>query len=81
MNILAYLAGLNSGGTARHVQPRRPTGAALRNPSHPAQAARIEAAAAKRERRAVKAESDYFTSLGGNTAHHVDVDLRKFIAQ
>ena len=55
MNILAYLAalaGLNSGGTARHMQPRRPTGAALRNPSHPAQAARIEAAARKRERKA-----------------------------
>lgn len=31
---------------------RRPTGAALRNPADPHQAARIEAAAAKRERKA-----------------------------
>lgn len=34
--------------------PRRPTGAALRNPADPIQAARIEAAAVKRARRADK---------------------------
>lgn len=39
--------------THRPSGKRRPTGAALRNPADPTQAARIEAAAAKRERRAV----------------------------
>lgn len=36
----------------------RPTGAALRNPADPIQAARIEAAEVKRDRRALKLERD-----------------------
>lgn len=49
---------------------RRPTGAALRNPADPIQAARIEAAAVKRARRADKLERDSNQSWKGNYTHH-----------
>lgn len=48
---------------------RRPTGAALRNPADPIQAARIEAAAIKRARRADKLQRDALESRNSNRAH------------
>lgn len=52
--LYAMLAGAFSGQPALNLRGRRPTGSQLRNPADPVQAARIEAAAAKRERRAQK---------------------------
>lgn len=50
---------------------RRPTGAALRNPADPIQAARIEAAAVKRARRAEKLKRDMGRSIFHNHAHGI----------
>jgi len=52
-------------GTAAY----RPTGTALRNPVDPIQAARIEAAAAKRGRRALKLYNHVVDSVLPNRAH------------
>lgn len=53
-NLLAFL-GLNLPTKQQPMRAkRRPTGAALRNPADPVQASRIEAAAAKRERKAAR---------------------------
>lgn len=49
--------------------PLRPTGEALRDPSNLHQQACIQAAAAKRERRANKLTSDSFQSWSQNRAH------------
>lgn len=48
----------------------RPTGSDLRNPAHPVQARRIEAAAAKRARRAEKARDQAGRAWMSNYAHH-----------
>ena len=51
--------------------PRRPTGQALRNPNDPHQAARIQAAADKRARKAAKLTSNTLASHRGNRAHSI----------
>lgn len=56
--LYAMLAGAFSGQPALNLRGRRPTGSDLRNPAEPIQARRIEAAAAKRARRAEKLERD-----------------------
>lgn len=56
--LYAMLAGAFSGQPALNLRGRRPTGSQLRNTADPIQAARIEAAAAKRERRAEKLGRD-----------------------
>ena len=48
---------------------RRPTGKALRNPADPHQAARIQAAADKRARKAAKPDRDLNRSATWNGAH------------
>lgn len=53
----------------RHPGNRRLTGAALRNPADPFQAKRIEAATAKRERKAEKLAKDAFVMSQWNRAH------------
>ena len=55
--MLSAALGVNATPT-RTYRNSRPTGAALRNPADPIQAARIEAAAVKRVRRALKLERD-----------------------
>ena len=52
----------------------RPTGAALRNPADPIQAARIEAAAVKRARRAVKYAKHCQRHSRANHAHQIAVN-------
>lgn len=52
--LYAMLAGAFGGQPALNLRGRRPTGSQLRNPADPVQARRIEAAAAKRARRAEK---------------------------
>lgn len=52
--LYAMLAGAFSGQPALNTKGRRPIGSQLRNPADPVQAARIEAAAVKRARRAEK---------------------------
>lgn len=75
-NLMASLGALGAYlgfGTAptltNYNRSRRPTGAQLRNLEDPVQAARIQAAVAKRERKAKK--RDLTTQwLGENQAHH-----------
>ena len=66
--IRTKLAGLWSTDLKQNVAyaPRRPTGAALRNPADPIQAARIEAAEARRELRADKAHENADRSYTNN---------------
>lgn len=52
---------------------RRPVGAALRNPADPFQAQRIEAAAAKRQRKAEKLQRETLESATNNWAHGTGV--------
>ena len=70
--VLSALAALLPAGFApqsRAYANRRPTGAALRNPSCPFQAERIAKAQAKRERRATKRACHLAASVAGNYAH------------
>lgn len=67
--LYAMLAGAFSGQPARNTRGRRPTGSELRNPADPAQARRIEAAAAKRTRRAEKLSRNMLESDSRNAAH------------
>lgn len=68
--LYAMLAGAFSGQPALNLRGRRPTGSQLRNPADPVQAARIEAAAAKRARRAEKLKEWAVNSWDYNPAHH-----------
>lgn len=73
MNNLQLLWQLAIGGlnTGRGVfTRRRPTGAALRNPKHPAQAARIESAAVKRDVRSHKLDRATLSSVFHNPCTH-----------
>lgn len=67
--LYAMLAGAFGGQPALNLRGRRPTGSQLRNPADPVQAARIEAAAAKRERRARKYADNMSRSEFYNEAH------------
>lgn len=68
-NLLAFL-GLNFPAKQQPVYvERRPTGAALRNLADPVQAARIEAAAARREERAEKLQRSTAWATRHNDAH------------
>lgn len=68
--LYAMLAGAFSGQPALNLRGRRPTGSQLRNPADPVQAARIEAAAAKRARRADSCHEWACRSRHYNAAHH-----------
>lgn len=68
--LYAMLAGAFSGQPALNLRGRRPTGSDLRNPADPVQARRIEAAAAKRARRAEKARDQAGRAWMSNYAHH-----------
>ena len=63
----------------RTYRNSRPTGAALRNPADPTQAARIEAAAVKRARRAEKLTALMSRATLFNRAHQPNVwnDVRQ----
>lgn len=64
--ILDYLRSLLfSNAPLRLKVSRRPTGAQLRNPADPAQAAHIQAAVAKRERKAQRRELHAERSING----------------
>jgi hypothetical protein len=64
---------LLGGNSAQPVQrvygAYQPTGAALRNPADPVQAAQIQAAAAKRGRKAAKRHNDAVSTFVNNRAH------------
>lgn len=64
--LYAMLAGAFSGQPALNLRGRRPTGPDLRNPADPVQARRIEAAVAKRARRAGKLNWDTSMSVRNN---------------
>ncbi len=70
--ILNYLRSLLFSNAPLRSAPsdRRPTGAGLRNPADPVQAARIQAAVAKRERKAQKRQAHTNNSWSRNVAHH-----------
>lgn len=72
-NPLLYLASLAAAAFAAPTPPvkRFKTGAALRNPADPFQAARIEAAAAKRARRAEKLARNTGRATFHNHAHGI----------
>lgn len=78
--LYAMLAGAFSGQPALNLRGRRPTGSDLRNPADPVQAARIEAAAAKRARRAKKLTAHHNHACHENLAHGrgVIVNLNPF---
>lgn len=72
--LAAAFATLGSMGTHRRVRtlrsaPLRPTGKALRNPTDPFQAERIERAAAKRQRKGEKLTRNTVASYLNNVAH------------
>ncbi len=68
--ILDYLRSLLfSNAPIRLKVSRRPTGAQLRNSTDPVQAARIQAAVAKRERKAEKLSRHTYESSSENMAH------------
>ena len=58
--------------------PRRPPGKALRNPADPHQAARIQAAADKRARKAAKLERDAGLSYLKNYAWPAEIGFDPF---
>jgi hypothetical protein len=71
---MAALTSLFGDRMGSHDQPLfsrhwRPTGKALRNPAYPPQAARIQAAADKRVRKATKLDRDLNRSATWNGAH------------
>lgn len=68
LRYLAQLAATAFAAPTPHVK-RFKTGAALRNPADPIQAARIEAAAVKRALRADKLQRDALESRNSNRAH------------
>lgn len=68
-NLLAFL-GVNAPTKKQSMgTKRRPTGTSLRNPADPVQAARIEAAAAKRGRKAAHRAYCAAQSIRFNKAH------------
>lgn len=69
--ILDYLRSLLFSNAPLRSTPsdHRPTGAQLRNPADPVQAARIQAAVAKRERKAEKLSRHTYESSSENMAH------------
>ena len=67
--LLSSEVGLPIGNRSGRRGVRLPTGAALRNPTDPLQAERIEKAAEKRLRKAQKLKSDSMKSTAGNWAH------------
>lgn len=71
--LYAMLAGAFSGQPALNLRSRRPTGSDLRDPADPVQAARIEAAAVKRARRAELRHVLASRSTLYNRAHHANV--------
>lgn len=73
--LFAMLAAALGGPTISPARPgymakRRPTGAALRNPNDPNQAAAILFAAGKRDRKAEKLQLNANRSFMGNCAHY-----------
>jgi hypothetical protein len=62
--MLSAALGVNATPTRTYLNSR-PTGAALRNPADPVQAARIEAAAVKRARKAEKQSYQAMRTLNG----------------
>lgn len=72
--LYAMLAGAFSGQPALNLRGRLPTGSDLRNPADPVQAARIEAAAAKRVRRACKLHNIH-ARAGCNRAHLINFEF------
>lgn len=73
--MLIAMLGLTS-GMPRQLSGRygRPTGSDLRNPADPVQAARIEAAAAKRSTRACKLHNIH-ARAGCNRAHLINYEF------
>lgn len=72
--LFAMLAAAVGGTNIAPAQPgymakRRPTGSALRNPNDPQQAAAIQFAAGKRDRKAEKLNHDLAASVNNNFAH------------
>lgn len=69
--LYAMIAGAFGGQPDLNLRGRRPTGSQLRNPADPVQAARIEAAAVKRGRRAEKLQRDAAAAVNNNWAHGI----------
>lgn len=69
--ISGTLLNVNASPNGAGKVARRPTGKELRDPSNPNQQARIQAAAAKRERRAEKLARDSRMSRLCNPCNHV----------